>query len=38
MIMTIGNLEFSSVYKKKKKKIDRLYTILQKMVEQTQSG
>jgi hypothetical protein len=28
MIMTIGNLAFSSI--KKKKKIDRLYTILQK--------
>ena len=28
MIMTIGNLAFSSV--KKKKKFDRLYTILQK--------
>ena len=27
MIITIGNLAFSSVYKKK---IDRLYTILQK--------
>jgi hypothetical protein len=34
MIMSIGNLAFSSVYKKKKK-FDRLYTILQKMVGQS---
>ena len=35
MIMTIGNLAFSSVYYKKKKKCDRLYTIFQ-MVGQTE--
>jgi hypothetical protein len=33
MIMTIGNFAFSSVFKKK---CDRLYTILQKMVGYTQ--